>query len=44
MSKPQLLCLPFAGASAMRRHGLPPLPMRELYTHQKIRNLAAALA
>lgn len=31
-------------ASAMRGQGLPPLPMRELYTHQTIRNLVAALA
>ncbi len=30
-------------ASAMRGQGLPPLPMRELYTHQTIRNLVAAM-
>jgi hypothetical protein len=31
-------------ASAMRGQGLPPLLMRELYMHQTIRNLVAALA
>lgn len=31
-------------ASAMRRQGLPPLPMKDLYTHQTIRKLVAALA
>ena len=31
-------------AAAMRKQGLPPLPMRDLYTHQTIRKLAAALA
>jgi len=31
-------------ASAMRGQGLPPLPMRELYTHQTIRRLVASMA
>jgi len=31
-------------AAAMRKQGLPPLPMRDLYTHQTIRKLVAALA
>lgn len=31
-------------ASAMRKEGLPPLPMKDLYTHQTIRKLVAALA
>lgn len=31
-------------ASAMRKQGLPPLPMRDLYTHQTIRKLVTALA
>lgn len=30
-------------ASAMRGQGLPPLPMRELYTHQTIRKLVASM-
>ena len=30
-------------ASAMRGQGMPPLPMRELYTHQTIRRLVSAL-
>ncbi|MFI8716276.1 amino acid adenylation domain-containing protein [Stenotrophomonas sp. NPDC077464] len=30
-------------ASAMRKQGLPPLPLAELYTHQTVRKLAAAL-
>lgn len=30
-------------ASAMRKEGLPPLPMSELYTHQTVRNLVAVI-
>lgn len=30
-------------ASAMRKQGLPPLPLAELYTHQTVRKLVAAL-
>lgn len=30
-------------ASAMRKEGLPPLPLAELYTHQTVRKLVAAL-
>lgn len=31
-------------AAAMRKQGLPPLPMKDLYTHQTIRKLVAAQA